>query len=329
MKDPLQIIESPDRENIKISITKISGDPIESFKWLTEKLKVNREKCDKYIIYCRRISDCSSLYSFFKEEVVDTSLFNMFHSRTVSKIKEKILDSIRDSQSVLRVLIATNAVGMGLNFDCKYVINFGPPSDYDAYLQQIGRVGRDGTKSQAMLVYHGQQLRKLSPEMLMFVKSQDKCRRLILRKLYGDKCLNKDVKGCSCCDICEKDCDCGTCVENEVPFHTSVHSPQTTEMERFVSEEDQDKLEVYLLALKNELDRCSSIYSPLISHWLSLQVIKTILSESKYIFDIDTLLDKCGVFHEETAAKVLQVFSAVFGDTDLEMDFDEDTFPAV
>lgn len=325
MKTPVEIVESPDRENIKISVTKIKGDPEVSFHWLTEKLKSEKNVCDKYIIYCRRIADCSNLYSYFKDEVKDTALFDMFHSRTVEKVKTKILGTIRDPKSSLRIIIATNAVGMGLDFDCNFVINYGPPSDYDAYLQQIGRVGRDGSASQAMLLYHGQQLRKLSPEMLSFVKSEDKCRRLILRKLYGDKSSHKEVTGCRCCDICEKMCTCNHCDQNAIPFQKYEKDEEVYDMERFVSEDDQDKLEVHLLGLKNDLDRSCSMYSGIISHGLSLHVIKLIMSNSKFVFGIDTLLDKCGIFHEETAAQVLSIFSAIFGDTDMELTFDEDS----
>ena len=90
----------------------------------------------------------------------------MYHSRTVDNIKQYVLKSINQIDSNLRVLIAINAVGMGLDFQCNFVINFGPPSEFDDYLQQIGRVGRDGCESYSMLLYHGQQLQKKSAEML-------------------------------------------------------------------------------------------------------------------------------------------------------------------
>ena len=65
----------------------------------------------------------------------------MYHSRFVDKIKRYVLKSIHQIDS-------TNAVGM--------IINFGPPSEFDDYLQQIGKVGRDGSQSYSMLLYYGQ-----------------------------------------------------------------------------------------------------------------------------------------------------------------------------
>jgi superfamily II DNA helicase RecQ len=105
----------------------------------------------------------------FIDEVKDRELFDMYHSRTTDKVKSKILSTIKEPNSTLRIIIATNAVGMGLDFQSNHVIHYGPPSEYDAYLQQIGRVGRDGSACHAMLLYHSKQLRKVSPEMLSFV----------------------------------------------------------------------------------------------------------------------------------------------------------------
>lgn len=197
MRHVKEVVESPDRDNIILTVKKLHGDPLSSFKWLSDKLAVEGKKCPKHLIYCRRISDCSKLYRYFEDQLGEKSyaqgrsqksenrLFNMFHSRTVSKIKENVLQSIQNEESCLRVLIATNAVGMGLDFLCNFVINFGPPSEFDDYLQQIGRVGRDGSQSHSVLLYHGPQLRKVTPEMLSFVKNKEQCRRN-LKHLYGD-----------------------------------------------------------------------------------------------------------------------------------------------
>jgi len=53
------------------------------------------------------------------------------------------------------------------------VINYGPPNKIDSYKQAFGRAGSDGTNSEALLLFHGQQLQLCEPQMLDFVK----CRR--------------------------------------------------------------------------------------------------------------------------------------------------------
>ncbi|WP_057764315.1 RecQ family ATP-dependent DNA helicase [Cytobacillus praedii] len=54
----------------------------------------------------------------------------------------------------LDVICATSAFGMGINKEnIRYVIHFHMPLQLESYLQEIGRAGRDGLKSIALLLY--------------------------------------------------------------------------------------------------------------------------------------------------------------------------------
>ncbi|CAH1000226.1 ATP-dependent RNA helicase DeaD [Neolewinella maritima] len=55
----------------------------------------------------------------------------------------------------LRVIVATNAFGMGIDKpNVRSVIHYGPPDSPEAYFQEAGRGGRDGTTSYAVMLYH-------------------------------------------------------------------------------------------------------------------------------------------------------------------------------
>lgn len=87
------------------------------------------------------------------------SLLEMLHSCTPTSNKEHILVSFQSDRGVVRILVATNAFGMGV--DCKQVhrtIHFGPAKNVEAYMQQSGRAGRDGKQSIAYLLYQSLQL---------------------------------------------------------------------------------------------------------------------------------------------------------------------------
>ncbi|KRM96343.1 ATP-dependent DNA helicase [Liquorilactobacillus aquaticus DSM 21051] len=54
----------------------------------------------------------------------------------------------------LDVICATSAFGMGVNKkNIRYVIHYHLPADLESYLQEIGRAGRDGKQSIAILLY--------------------------------------------------------------------------------------------------------------------------------------------------------------------------------
>ncbi|MFC0188424.1 RecQ family ATP-dependent DNA helicase [Fictibacillus aquaticus] len=55
----------------------------------------------------------------------------------------------------LDLICCTNAFGMGINkSDVRYVIHYQLPSSIEAYVQEIGRAGRDGMPAVAILLYH-------------------------------------------------------------------------------------------------------------------------------------------------------------------------------
>ena len=104
-------------------------------------------------------------------------MIGMYHSGTSHKIQQHLLSSLKDPQGSVRIVIATSALGMGVDFKGLHrVINYGPPNDIESYVQAFGRAGRDGAHSEALLLFHGLQLRLCEPEMLDFVKSTT-CRR--------------------------------------------------------------------------------------------------------------------------------------------------------
>src|SRR5690606_21251974 len=54
----------------------------------------------------------------------------------------------------MRVLVATNAFGMGIDYsDVRVIVHFQAPGSLEAYYQEAGRAGRDGEPAHCLLLF--------------------------------------------------------------------------------------------------------------------------------------------------------------------------------
>lgn len=81
---------------------------------------------------------------------------------------EKDFRQVNWTENRTRVMVATNAFGMGIDKpDVRLVIHYNSPDSLEAYFQEAGRAGRDGKTSYAVLLYKRNDesiLRKRSPQ---------------------------------------------------------------------------------------------------------------------------------------------------------------------
>ena len=126
MEDVALIKTSPEQVNIRYAIVKASRDLQLSFQWLIDRLKTDRSRTDKTIIFCRTIHTCSSLFKIFLYELHEEAyhplgseksilkrLFAMYHAKVDSDDdKFESLESFRKQEGTIRVLFSTVAFGM-------------------------------------------------------------------------------------------------------------------------------------------------------------------------------------------------------------------------
>lgn len=166
------------------------------FKPLVEEVKTKGRRMDKVIIFCRTYNDCSAIYHYFKdllkESVTDPQgypnvpkfrIVDMFSACNSPSIKSQILSSFSAATGRLRIVIATVAFGMGI--DCpniRRVIHWSPPSNWESYIQETGRAGRDGMTAYATLFYSRKDvsLTFMEQSIVKYCINNNTCRRMVL-----------------------------------------------------------------------------------------------------------------------------------------------------
>ena len=81
-------------------------------------------------------------------------------------------------ESRVRVMVATNAFGMGIDKpDVRTVIHLDLPDSLEAYYQEAGRAGRDEKKAYAVALYHSQDIEELKERTDRSVVSLEQIKR--------------------------------------------------------------------------------------------------------------------------------------------------------
>lgn len=144
--DTNQLILSVDRSNIAL---------------LVEQMSSYEEKIERVYQLIQQFSGSGIIY--FSSKKAAESVNESLQSRGIAEIayyhggmerEQRMLIQQQFISGQLRMICATSAFGMGVNkADVRFVIHFHLPATMEAYVQEIGRAGRDGKQSVAVLLY--------------------------------------------------------------------------------------------------------------------------------------------------------------------------------
>lgn len=135
-----EFVYSVDRPNISFFV--YQEDKNKKLQELVESLNGSG------IIYCATRKKVEELYHALKQKHAVAYYHGGLSGQERRMLQQQFL------AGDLQLLIATNAFGMGINKDnIRFVIHYDLPDSPENYLQEVGRAGRDGRPSQAILLY--------------------------------------------------------------------------------------------------------------------------------------------------------------------------------
>lgn len=220
------------------------------------------------IVYVRSRKKTKEIADLLNQNDIPSDIFHAGMSTTEKDKHQRLW-----MENKIRVIVATNAFGMGIDKpNVRTVIHLDLPDSLEAYFQEAGRAGRDGKKSYAILLYNDSDDAKIKKRQKDSYPPIDFIRTVYEKLAFyftmGMGCGENCIFPFNLVDFCSK---------YHLPFQPTFNALKILESAGFIilTEESDDPSRLMIMEKKYELYHSNINNS---THKLVLQAVLRLYS---------------------------------------------------
>lgn len=151
MKRPVEVIAPPHRPNLHLAVRIVPGD-----QKILSAARLIRRLRRPGILYCSTTKAVDQVAAALSRARIPSARYHgKMKTAERASAQRKFMKPDRRI-----VMVATSAFGMGIDKpDIRYIVHYQVPGSLEQYVQEAGRAGRDGKRSECILLFDPDDLR--------------------------------------------------------------------------------------------------------------------------------------------------------------------------
>lgn len=151
LNNPVTMVTGFDRPNLFFRVVTRKGGSQKDNSIINY---VKKHEDESGIIYCATKKNVDKLYTLLNEQGI---LAGRYHAGLSNDERKQNQENFTYDR--IRVMVATNAFGMGIDkSNVRYVLHYNMPQSLEYYYQEAGRAGRDGEEAECVLFFSKQDI---------------------------------------------------------------------------------------------------------------------------------------------------------------------------